>query len=211
MKAERCREWRLSLGAYALGNLPAEERAGLEAHLNGCPDCRAEAESLGAVAQLLPLADPDRFSHPAPQPSPELGKRIAATIGGERRVGRRRRRWQFGLALSGAAAAAAAVLAIVVPPGGGGGNPEQRVAFASLPAGIKIDATLEPHAYGTQIRMYVSGIRSGTLCRGSGPRRHLSLPLGRRLHRSAELGARPLPHQGDRRSRRQPNLRRPRP
>ncbi len=167
MKAERCREWRLSLGAYALGNLPAEERAGLEAHLNGCPDCRAEAESLGAVAQLLPLADPDRFSHPAPQPSPELGKRIAATIGGERRVGRRRRRWQFGLALSGAAAAAAAVLAIVVPPGGGGGNPEQRVAFASLPAGIKIDATLEPHAYGTQIRMYVSGIRSGTLCRVS--------------------------------------------
>src|SRR5260221_14443921 len=146
MKAERCREWRLSLGAYALGNLPAEERAGLEAHLNGCPDCRAEAESLGAVAQLLPLADPDRFSHPAPQPSPELGKRIAATIGGERRVGRRPRRWQFGPALSGAAAAAAAGPACEVPPRRGGGQPRQRVAFASLPAGGKIDATPAPPA-----------------------------------------------------------------
>jgi hypothetical protein len=30
---------------------------------------------------------------------------------------------------------------------------------------VKIGATLEPHAYGTEIRMYVSGIRSGTLCR----------------------------------------------
>jgi hypothetical protein len=166
MKAERCREWRQSLGAYALGNLPAEERAGLEAHLDGCPDCRAEADSLGTVAQLLPLADPDRFSHPAPQPSPQLGGRIAATIGGELRASRRRQRWRFGLALSGAAAAVAAVLAIVVlSDGGGSGRPEQRVEFASLPAGIKIDAALEPHSYGTEIRMYVKGIRSGTLCR----------------------------------------------
>ena len=58
------------------------------------------------------------------------------------------------------------MLAIVVLPGGGGGNgPEQHVEFASLPAGVKIDATLEPHAYGTEIHMYVKGVRSGTLCR----------------------------------------------
>ncbi len=165
MKAESCREWRPLLGAYALGDLPAGERAGLEAHLDGCPECRAEAESLGSVARLLPLADPARFERPAPRPSPELGERVAAAIGGERQVAVRRRR-RFGLALSATAvAAAAAVLALVVLPGGSGGNPEQRVEFASLPAGVKIDATLQPHAYGTEIHMYVSGIRSGTLCR----------------------------------------------
>lgn len=30
---------------------------------------------------------------------------------------------------------------------------------------MSIDATLEPHAFGTEIEMYVSGVRSGTLCR----------------------------------------------
>jgi Putative zinc-finger len=165
MKTEGCRDWRHLLGAYALGDLDAEERAGVEAHLEGCPECRAEADSLDGVARLLPLADPDRFSRPAPQPSPDLGKEIAATIGRERRVVQRRRRWRFGFALSGAAAAAAAVLAIVVLPGGGSGSPEQQVEFGALPGGVKIYATLEPHAYGTEIHMYVKGIRSGTLCR----------------------------------------------
>jgi hypothetical protein len=165
MKAESCRDWRHSLGAYVLGDLPAEERARIEAHLDGCPDCRAEAEALDGVARLLPLADPDRFSRPAPQPAPELGERIAAAIGGERQLTQRRRRRRFGLALSGAAAAAAAALAIFVLPGNGGGSPAQHVKFTALPAGVKIDATLEPHAYGTEIRMYVQGIRSGTLCR----------------------------------------------
>jgi hypothetical protein len=166
MKTDECREWRPLLGAYALGDLGAEERTGLEAHLEGCAACRAEAESLGTVAQLLPLADPDRFSHPAPQPSPELAGRIASTIGAERRgVVRRQRRWRFGFALGGAVAVAAAVLAIAILPGGGGGNPEQQVEFGKLPGGVKIYATLEPHAYGTEIHMYVQGVRSGTLCR----------------------------------------------
>jgi hypothetical protein len=164
MKTERCREWRESLGAYALGQLPSEERASLEAHLEGCATCRAEADSLAAVSRLLPHADPERFG-PAPVPPPELGKRIAATIGAERRAGRRRRRFRFGLAFSGAAAtAAAAVLAIFVLTGTESGGPEQHVTFRDLPAGVKIAAALEPQAFGTEIHMYVKGISSGTLC-----------------------------------------------
>ncbi len=165
MKTEACREWSPLLGAYALGHLAPEERAGLEAHLEGCGECRAEAAGLADVARLLPLADPQRFGHPAPQPSPELGGRVMAAIGGEERTGRRRRRRRFGLALSGVGATAAAILALFVFPGGDGEGPEQHVEFAALPAGVKIYATLEPHAYGTEIRMYVKGIRSGTLCR----------------------------------------------
>ncbi len=164
MKTERCREWREALGAYALGHLPDEERAALEAHLEGCPDCRAESESLLAIAQRLPHADPARFG-PAPTPPPELGQRIAATIGAEKRSKRRHRRLRFGLGLSGATAvAAAAVLAIFVLAGNETSGPEQQVAFRSLPPGVKIAATLEPRAFGTEIHMYVAGIRSGTLC-----------------------------------------------
>jgi hypothetical protein len=165
MKTERCREWREALGAYALGHLEGEELVRLEAHLESCPSCRAEAAALGSVVSLLPHADPAHFG-PAPQPPAELGKRITATIDAERRAKRRHLRLRFGFGLGGAAAAAAAaVLAIFVLSGGESGAPEQHVSFGSLPSGVKIAAALEPQAYGTEIHMYVKGIRSGTLCR----------------------------------------------
>jgi anti-sigma factor RsiW len=164
MTTERCREWRESLGTHALGRLLEEERAALEAHLEGCAQCRAELESLAGVARLLPLADPERFGT-APALPPSLADRVAATIRAERRS-QRRRRLRLGLAFSGATAAvAAAALAIFVLPGGSGGAPERHIAFQSLPPGLRIDATLEPHAYGTEIHMYVKGASSGTLCR----------------------------------------------
>jgi hypothetical protein len=162
-----CRDWRELLGVYALGHLEGDERAGLEAHLDGCAACREELALLAPVATMLPHADPARFESEAPAPPPELGARIAATIAAERgQTERKHRRRLFGgFALGGAAAAlAAAVLAIFVLGGGDGGQPERQVRFASLPKGVAIDATLEPHAYGTEIRMYVHGIASGTLC-----------------------------------------------
>jgi putative zinc finger protein len=165
MKTDSCRHWREELGAYALGHLSEQERAGIEAHLEGCPACRTEADALLAVSQLLPHADPERFG-PAPQPPAELGTRIAATIGSERRSKRRQRRLRFGLGFGGAAAATAmAVLAIFVLSGSSEGGPEQHVAFRALPSGVKIAATLEPQAFGTEIHVYVKGISSGTLCR----------------------------------------------
>jgi hypothetical protein len=167
MKSRRdCREWRELLGAFALGHLEDAERIGLEAHLDGCAECRAELATLAPVAKMLPYADPERFES-APVPPPELGRRIAATIEGEKeRTRKRRQRRRFGgFALGGAAAALATAVLLLFVLGGGEASPEQQIRFASLPAGIKIDATLEPHAYGTEIHMYVHGVESGTLCR----------------------------------------------
>ncbi|HVO52859.1 MAG TPA: zf-HC2 domain-containing protein [Solirubrobacterales bacterium] len=164
MKTENCREWRELLGVYALGHLPDDERAGLEAHLEGCPDCRAEARSLKGVAALLPAADPTRFG-PAPQPPRELGDRVMAAVGGEERARKRKRRLRLGFGLGAATAAATAVVLLLVLGGGGEKAPEQWVKFGSLPQGMEITAVLEPHAFGTEIHMYVSGVRSGTLCR----------------------------------------------
>ena len=69
MTADDHRDWRLSLGAYALGDLPADERAALAAHLEGCPECRAELRELEGVAALLPLADPARIEAPRGAPA----------------------------------------------------------------------------------------------------------------------------------------------
>jgi hypothetical protein len=160
-----CRDWRELLGVYALAQLEGDERVGLEAHLEGCAQCRAELALLEPVARMLPHADPERFES-APQPPPELGPRIAATIAGERQQAeqQQQRRLFGGFALGGATAALAAAALAIFVLGGGGGEPEQHVRFASVPQGVAIDATLEPHAYGTEIRMYVHGIASGTLC-----------------------------------------------
>lgn len=165
MRAESCREWRESLGAYALGQLPEDERAGLEAHLEGCAECRAESESLGSVARLLPLADPEQLGS-TPEPPPALAGRVLSKIARERRDARRRRRLRLGLGLGGAAAAAAAaVLAIFVLSGGGEESPARYVSFESLPPQMKIGATLEPRPFGTAVQVYVKGAPSGALCR----------------------------------------------
>jgi anti-sigma factor RsiW len=174
-----CREWRELLGAYALGHLEGDERAGLEAHLEGCGGCREELAALEPVARMLPHADPARFEL-APEPPPELGRRIASTIEGEKQAQqRRRRRILGGFAFGGAAAAAVAAILLLFVGGGGGQGASQPVRFTNLPEGVSIDATLEPHAYGTEIHMYVHGVPSGTLCRVwlRGPR-GVSYPAG---------------------------------
>jgi anti-sigma factor RsiW len=167
MKTRRdCREWRELLVAIARGHLEGDERAGLEAHLDGCAECRAELAALQPVARMLPHADPERFES-APVPPADRGQRIAATIAAERERGekRRRRRLFGGFAFGGAAAAAVAAVLLLFVFGGSDQSPRQQVRFADLPAGISIDATLEPHSYGTEIHMYVHGVPSGTLCR----------------------------------------------
>ena len=168
MRTEDHRELRHSLGAYALGDLPAEERTAIAAHLEGCAECRRELRELEGVAALLPLADPALIETPAVRPPAELGARIEAQIAAESaREGRekRRRRFRFGFGGAIAAAAVAALLALVVLPVGGENSPAQEVKFASAPNGVTIHAKLEPHAYGTEVYMYVKGVSSGTLCR----------------------------------------------
>jgi len=168
MTTDDHRDWRLSLGAYALGDLPPDERAALAAHLEGCPECQAELRELEGVAALLPLADPARIETPAVRPPADLGARIEAQIAAEKaREGRakRRRRLRFGLGGAVAVAAVAAVLALVVLPIGGENSPAQEVNFGSVANEVSIKAVLEPHAFGTEIHMYVKGVKSGTLCR----------------------------------------------
>jgi Putative zinc-finger len=170
MTAERCRDFRALLGARVLGRLDAAERAALEAHLETCSACRAEAEALDPLSRLLALADPSRIES-VPAPPPELAPRVLAAVASERRAGRRRRRRRLGLALAGAAtAAAAAVIAIVALTGGEEGSIDarpgpQRISFGQLPPGAAIAAKVSPGPSGTEIRIGVRGLGDGTLCR----------------------------------------------
>jgi hypothetical protein len=166
MTAEACREWRERIGALVLGQLAPDERAATVAHLEGCPACRAEAEALAPVAALLSRADPDRLGE-APAPPPRLRRRIARQIEAERGAARRRRRLRAGLGLAGATAVAATIFLGVVLVGSDdeATPPSERVAFTHLPKDVSVAATIEPHPWGTEVRVDVHGFRPGTPCR----------------------------------------------
>ena len=62
-----CRETQALLTAFHDGELPAADRARVEAHLRGCPECRARQADLARVDQAAGVPDPgpaywDRFN-----------------------------------------------------------------------------------------------------------------------------------------------------
>lgn len=60
-------------GAYAVDALSDEERAGFEEHLEACPSCREEVDSLREAAALLPATT-------ATTPSPAVRAAVLASI-----------------------------------------------------------------------------------------------------------------------------------
>ncbi len=77
------RRLRELLGSYALGDLPPAVAAGLVAHLDGCPACRAELAEIAPLADDLRGVDPDRLSDLATPPA-GLGVRIRTAVAEER-------------------------------------------------------------------------------------------------------------------------------
>lgn len=148
---DACRAWRGDLAVRALGVVDVERDAALDAHLDGCPDCRAELDDLRAVSDVLTSADPDRLS--APPPDPRLGERVVARIAAAER-GRRRRRWTR-VAAGAAAAAVLVVVAIVATTATDGDDDVVRVELAGQLNG---DAALEPHDWGTEVTLEVRGM-----------------------------------------------------
>jgi anti-sigma-K factor RskA len=63
--------------SYALGALPPDERAAVEAHLVQCADCRADLAEMSATVSTLPLA-PENV-----EPRADLGARIVAAASRE--------------------------------------------------------------------------------------------------------------------------------
>jgi anti-sigma factor RsiW len=162
MTTDSCRQWRELLGAHVLGGLAAEERVALDAHLEGCAECRAERAGLAPMAEILPLADP-QWLDAAPAPPGSLGRRVARRVATERR-NQRRRRIRVGFALGGATAVATAALAVLLIGGSQPAPAGQQVEFAHLPHGVRIAAHLEPRPYGSEVNVYVHGMQRGTRC-----------------------------------------------
>ena len=160
MRDSECRRWRKLLGAYLLGQLEPEEKAELESHLEGCPECRAEEAELRSVVELLDEQGSHRGFEESLNPSPELKEKVV-----ERTLGRPRR-------VPLAVASAAALLVVVIgaaalfvglpnsdgPPGLGD---EEPISFGSPPPGMTIEASVVAHTWGTELLMEAEGLEAG--------------------------------------------------
>jgi len=149
------------IGAFLLGKLDGGELSAMQTHLNSCLGCQAEVRELEPVVAALADAAPDRLDE-EPWPPGDLEESTLAPILGEiHRTRLRKRRFP-----SSALAAAAAICVIVIGLAGFVGLLEPAVALEplsfSVARGMEVDeGHLIEHAWGTEIRLGVSGSRDG--------------------------------------------------
>jgi Putative zinc-finger len=152
---------RASLGAAALGRAEPAELLALRAHLDGCPECRAELRELTSVAGALPLADPSRIADDLTPPPTALATLVLGRVAAERAARRKRARRRIAVAAATATAVAAAAIAflLVVPGDAPSGT---KVVFASSASSeITGTATLHARAAGTEVAFHGAGLDAG--------------------------------------------------
>jgi anti-sigma factor RsiW len=157
---ESCRPFREQLGSFALGHLDEAEATATRAHLDGCAECRAEFRELREVAEMLPLADPERLGDVTLRPPAGLAERVVSLVREERRLASRERRSRLvGVGIAAAVVATLIVALVVATPS----DPALAVTLdPSVPeATAPIEATLTSRAWGTEIRLDVRGLPAG--------------------------------------------------
>lgn len=171
------REQRERLGPFVLGHGSPAERLAVQAHLDGCAECRAEVAHLAPVVGALDLVDLDHLDDAA-SPPPGLGDAIFARIDAERSTSARRRAHHAGrrrgrVAMVAAAVSCAAALVVgfalawqikPAPPD----VPREAVAVRSLDTGIDVaEADLVPHTWGVEIQIEAEGFTEGATYRAA--------------------------------------------
>jgi hypothetical protein len=147
------------LGAYLLGHLATEERVGLEAHLDGCAECRAELDELRPVSGALAAADPSHLGAP-PEPPADLADRVFSRVRSARRM-HHRRRWSVALAAAIVAAAVAVPVTLAVRPEPRRADDVEKFTFQTLPVGVVAEATLYKRQGGVEVWIEYKGLTPG--------------------------------------------------
>jgi predicted anti-sigma-YlaC factor YlaD len=158
----RCDSARLSLGAYVLEGLDAEDRAAVEVHLAECSTCRAELTELGALPGLLGLLSLEEVESGSPSPSADGYERLLAraeaqpTLPSSRWTSRR-----VGLA--------AAAAAVIVFAGAGfvlnrGGATSGVHTYAASAGPVHMDVALTDEVGGTGLDVSVRGVTANQRC-----------------------------------------------
>jgi hypothetical protein len=156
---EERHRYREQIGAFLLGKLDGVELEAMRAHLDGCPECRAEVRDLEPVVAALADAAPDRIDE-NPLPPGDLEELTLAPI-----LGKSHRARDRGRGFGWSPLAAAAVCVVAIGLAGFTWFLEPAVALEplsfSVAPGVKVEGHLIAHASGTEIGLVVSGTRDG--------------------------------------------------
>ena len=161
MTTDPCRDWRGALGAAALGGIDPAEAIALQAHLDGCPACRAELRDLTAVARALAAVPIERVTSAPAEPPGALGDRVFERVARERvvRRGRHTRRVLVGAGAFASAAAAVVALVLLLVSVGGPASGTKVVLTSHM--GASASATLHAKSVGTEVDVKFAGLRPG--------------------------------------------------
>lgn len=166
------RQLRELLGAFAFGHLDPDTAAAVQAHLDGCDDCRVELEEIAPLAAALRRVDPAHLDD-VQLPPPGLGQRIMAEVDAQR--SRRGRSLLVARSAAGLVAAAALVAAFFLgaqvdpandvadPPVGA--PPVEAITVQAARPDVEATAGLVAHTWGTEIKLAASGLRDGSAYR----------------------------------------------
>ena len=156
-------QMRVNLGAYVLGQLPEDESAALEAHLDGCAACTAELGELTPVAAALGDLRTHGSGAAADAPPPDLGDRVVAAVTDSARVAQRRSRWRTA-AVAGVAAAVVLVGAVAVQSLRSDDTPAVPLEVVDVQVdqpGVRASADLVNHTWGVEVKLHASGFDRG--------------------------------------------------
>ncbi|HLX88737.1 MAG TPA: zf-HC2 domain-containing protein [Acidimicrobiales bacterium] len=151
-----CEHWRGLLALEVVGQLDAGDRIALDAHVEGCAECRDERAQLAALGPMLSAADP----HPeeAGELPTHLHEAVVTRLRADARRERKRERVRaFNFVAAAAAVVAALVLIGLQPWQGPAGH---TVALSGTP-GVRATVTLVPEAWGTKLELQESGQPGG--------------------------------------------------
>ena len=158
------RELREQLGVHALGHGTPAERAAVQAHLDGCADCRAELAALLPLRARLAAVDPDRIGD-LPAPPAALADRVLAGIASAPAaptpIGRRR--WVPLVAAAGVAAAGFGLGWLVRPVPAP--LPLEPVAVQVAVPAVQATADVVPHTWGMEVQLHGAGFTAGEVYR----------------------------------------------
>jgi anti-sigma-K factor RskA len=167
-----CREIRQLLGVYVVGAIDPAERMTVDEHLGECPQCRDELAGLAGLPAMLsrvPAADVERISvEPSglpemTEPSAELLNSLLRKVSARRRT----RLWRGAVAVAASAAIAAGAATGAIDLASSHSPPAANDVASASNARTHVAAIVDyaPTPWdGTEMRVQVSGIKSGTVC-----------------------------------------------